>query len=59
MALLVFDSLDGAEVGTAWVGCHVLSLLVQYLVDEGDRNRSLPDGGSHALDTPGPYVAGG
>jgi hypothetical protein len=27
MALLVFDGLDGAEVGTAWSRCHCLSLV--------------------------------
>jgi hypothetical protein len=38
MAFLVFDGLDGAEVGAASVGCHGLSLI------SIDANQGVDDG---------------
>src|SRR5205807_5013156 len=48
---------DRLEVNAARVGHRAPRLFVQHLVDGGDRDRSLPDGGRRPLDAPAPDVA--
>lgn len=49
---------NGAEMSAGYVRCHRRYLsLVEYLMYEGDRDRSLADGRRHALDAACPHVA--
>src|SRR5437764_1401067 len=48
---------DRLEMNAACIGHREPRLLVQHLVDGGDRDRSLPDGGRRPLDAPAADVA--
>src|SRR5207237_3043025 len=56
-ALAVSHRSDRLEMNAARVGHRAPRLFVQHLVDGGDRDRSLPDGGRRPLDAPAPDVA--
>src|SRR2546430_7122700 len=56
-ALAVSHGGDRLEMLAACIGHREPRLLVQYLVDGGDRDRSLADGGRRALDAAAPHVA--
>src|SRR5947207_1235412 len=56
-ALAVSHGGDRLEMLAACIGHREPRLLVQHLVDGGDRDRSLPDGGRRALDAAAPHVA--